>query len=234
MRSIPRSVLLSLLFALSAAVSAAPVSYIEFGTIVDSTYAGVNPGDPITIVVTYDPTTGPPFFQIINDGTELNVIQDQNGDALLLPWAIWMSVTATFDGYTWQNDIGPYGNYATAGVLDGVSCGPSCFDDSYTVFYVGQTSDSAASEFLFGYWAISKSDTTNPDLTNGVSFPQPIDLSKGDQSGFLLRGKQTGDIQTVDFVLTQIDIRAVPEPGTLALFGFGLAGLGFVRRVRKQ
>src|SRR5215472_15184429 len=87
-RSIPRSVLLSMLFALSATASAAPVSYIELGTIVDSTYAGVNPGDPITIVVTYDATTGPPFFQIINDGTEVNVIQDQNGDASLLPWVI--------------------------------------------------------------------------------------------------------------------------------------------------
>ena len=34
------------------------------------------------------------------------------------------------------------------------------------------------------------------------------------------------------FILDNVSVRAVPEPGTLALFGLGLVALGLIRRRR--
>jgi len=59
---------------------------------------------------------------------------------------------------------------------------------------------------------------------------QAFTSAAGGQPGhgvFLFRGA------TADFVATEI-VTSVPEPGALALFGIGLAGLGFMRRRRKM
>jgi len=60
-----------------------------------------------------------------------------------------------------------------------------------------------------------------PDmLVDVITFTAPGDLGNGERHEFAVSG-------------IKVDVAHAPEPGTLALLGSGLAGMGFLRR-RKQ
>ena len=100
--------------------------------------------------------------------------------------------------------------------IGGYTTGPDLFG-----FEMGGFTFSILSTQLPGYTYL----TTPP--------PAPIDSSSqfyygADFCGYLLSGPSfCGDISTVT---VSREATKVPEPGTLALLGLGLAGLGFARR----
>jgi hypothetical protein len=79
-----------------------------------------------------------------------------------------------------------------------------------------------------------------PPPDNGCfAFPFSVNLAPSDFGVFadgsaLARGDfiSGGVVRIDDLVLTITSEATVPEPGTLAIFGLGLAGLGFMRRRR--
>ena len=72
------------------------------------------------------------------------------------------------------------------------------------------------------------------DSTGGIfnSTALPSTLSAGQFDTALFSIVEFGGGYDIDGVVQSLAVRSVPEPATLILFGFGLAGIGFLRRKR--
>lgn len=73
---------------------------------------------------------------------------------------------------------------------------------------------------------------SNDMLVNSWTLSDPGDLIPGVAGGNRYGWFDLNEFDFLAFDNAFLEVAAVPEPGTLALFGLGLAGLGFVRRRR--
>ena len=87
-----------------------------------------------------------------------------------------------------------------------------------------------------GDWALSGIDAFNAGVPPGSALPiSTSDINVLDELGYNLSGQQNGSSQIAAGAAgaqTSQAAAVVPEPGTIALFGTALFGLGFARRSR--
>ena len=106
------------------------------------------------------------------------------------------------------------------------------FDGNLTVQFLGGVSYTDVFFTIFNTpfqaSAFAADNTLLTTIVSGTDFTQLFDFS-----GFAVnRIEISGDFYAIDD-LSFNTVAGVPEPSTLALFGLGLAGLGFARRARK-
>ena len=80
---------------LNAKAPSAHLSFMQqvLGTITDVfNVAGTRIGDPISVVISYDPSATPAGFRLESDGATFNRMSVLNGDGASLPFEPWVNI----------------------------------------------------------------------------------------------------------------------------------------------
>lgn len=157
---------------------------------------------------------------VVSDPASVTIENFWTDGALGAPWPSIGTVNGTLPGYLQIVNDAPFGDYAQYITLGNTIRFQAIFTGIGVESPTGLPFGSDFVVFLFG----------DPD---GAMTP----LLTTEPEGYLLRVgvPPTGGVglpQTFDAAVTAGEPAAVPEPGTVALLGAGLAGLVFLKRRR--